>query len=88
MVRPRAEESRRTSRLRIGLQYGYPMRTGDVATGTTVLEDLYAQLRDRPVSPDLMALWRSLGVEADRTSVALNDAAPLAGVRQAIMHAH
>jgi hypothetical protein len=63
------------------------LRIGDAATGTTVLEDLYAKFKDQPVSPDLVALWRSLGVEAAGTSVSLNDSAPLAAVRQSIMRA-
>jgi hypothetical protein len=75
-----------------GLSADWPiekvLRTGDAATGTTVLEDLYAKLKDQPVSPDLMALWNSLGVHADGNSVTLSDTAPLAAVRQAIMRAH
>ncbi|HEY2809657.1 MAG TPA: hypothetical protein VGI91_12765 [Steroidobacteraceae bacterium] len=74
-----------------GLSADWPiekvLRTGDAATGTTVLEDLYAKLKDRPVAPDLMALWSSLGVQAEGNSVALSDTAPLAAVRQAIMRA-
>ena len=64
---------------------GKVLRTGDAATGTTALEDLYAQLKDTPVSPDLPALWKSLGVEPAGATVTLDDAAPLAPIRQAIM---
>jgi hypothetical protein len=39
------------------------------------------------MAPDLMALWRQLGVEPDGDSVRLTDDAPLAPVRHAIMHA-
>ena len=63
------------------------LRTGDAATGTTVLEDLYAKYKDQPVTPDLVGLWRSLGVEASGASVSINDSAPLAAVRQSIMRA-
>jgi len=63
------------------------LKTGDEAVGTTVLEDLYAQMRDAAVTPDLMALWRKLGVEPDGNSVHLSDDAPLAGIRQSIMRA-
>jgi hypothetical protein len=63
------------------------LKTGDTAVGTTVLEDLYAQMRDAAVTPDLMALWRKLGVEPDGSSVRLSDDAPLAGIRQSIMRA-
>ena len=61
------------------------LRTGDEAVGTSTLADLYARTKDAPMKPDLMALWRELGVEPDGDSVRLNDAAPLAGVRHAIM---
>jgi hypothetical protein len=63
------------------------LRTGDAAVGTHALEDLYAQMKDSPVTPDLMALWRQLGVMPDGASVRLDDSAPLADVRRAIMRA-
>ena len=63
------------------------LRTGDAAVGTTSLEDLYARMKDTPVAPDLMDLWRRLGVTADGASVRLADEAPLAAVRRAIMRA-
>jgi len=58
---------------------------GDAATGTHVLEELYARWKDTPTSPDLTALWTSLGVERDGESVKLRDDAPLAAVRRSIM---
>jgi hypothetical protein len=63
------------------------LRTGDGAVGTTTLEDLYAQMKDRPVTPDLMGLWQQLGIELEGSSVRLSDSAPLADVRRAIMRA-
>lgn len=60
-------------------------KTGDAAVGAPVLEELYAQMKDAPVTPDLMGLWRKLGVEPDGSSVRLTDDAPLAQVRQSIM---
>jgi hypothetical protein len=63
------------------------LRTGDEAVGTTMLEDLYAQMKDRPVTPDLMSLWQQLGIEPEGSSVRLSDSAPLAEVRRAIMRA-
>jgi hypothetical protein len=42
-------------------------------------------MKDTPVTPDLMGLWRKLGVEPDGTTVHLTDDAPLAQVRQSIM---
>lgn len=62
------------------------LQSGDAAVGTRTLEDLYAQMKDTPVAPDLMALWRALGVLPQGDSVTLSDSAPLAGVRHAIMH--
>jgi hypothetical protein len=61
------------------------LKTGDAAVGVPVLEDLYAQMKDAPVTPDLMGLWRKLGVEPDGASVRLTDDAPLAAVRLSIM---
>lgn len=61
---------------------------GDAATGTRVLEDMYAQMKDKPVAPDLQELWTKLGVVADGGSVKLHDDAPLAAVRLAIMKPH
>jgi hypothetical protein len=63
------------------------LRTGDAAVGTKTLEDLYAQMKDTPVTPDLMALWRQLGVVPDGAGVRLDNDAPLADVRRAIMRA-
>jgi hypothetical protein len=75
-----------------GLSADWPiekvLRTGDAATGTTVLADLYAKFKDQPVTPDLVGLWKSLGIEASGTSVSLNNSAPRAPVRAAIMRAH
>ncbi len=61
------------------------LAVGDAVTGTTVLADLYAQMKDAPVTPDLHALWTSLGVREANGTVTLTDAAPLAAVREAIM---
>ncbi|MBV8146520.1 MAG: hypothetical protein JO184_16105 [Gammaproteobacteria bacterium] len=63
------------------------LRTGDAAVGTHTLEELYAGMKEQPVTPDLTALWRELGVMADGSSVRLLEDAPLAPVRRAIMRA-
>ena len=72
-----------------GLRSEWPIErvlaTGDAAVGTTSLEDLYARMKDSAYMPDLVALWRELGVVADGDAVRLTDEAPLAGVRHAIM---
>jgi hypothetical protein len=60
-------------------------QTADLATGTHVLEQLYAQMKDQPVTPDLSGLWAQLGVHGDGSNVSLTDDAPLADVRKAIM---
>jgi hypothetical protein len=74
-----------------GLSADWPiekvLRTGDAATGTTALADLYARMKDRAVTPDLAGLWASLGIRGEGDSVVLDDAAPLAPIRRAIMQA-
>lgn len=61
------------------------LKIGDEATNTTVLQDLYAQMKDKPVSPALEDLWRQLGVELRGKNVELKDDAPLSATREAIM---
>jgi len=82
---------RAVARASSGLTSDWPiervLRTGDGAVGTTTLEDLYAQMKDRPVTPDLMRLWQQLGIEPAGSSVRLSDSAPLADLRRAIMRA-
>ena len=60
------------------------LRAGDQATGTHVLEEMYAQWSEAPVTVDLPALWRQLGVKAGQGTVTLDAAAPLAGIRIAM----
>jgi hypothetical protein len=62
--------------------------TADAAVGVPVMSELYARMKDQPVAPDLVALWHSLGVDADGTGVRLNDTAPLAPIRKAIFDSH
>ncbi|HEY5929577.1 MAG TPA: hypothetical protein VIU02_04635 [Burkholderiales bacterium] len=57
---------------------------GDEATGTTVLTDLYREMRDEPTAPDLADLWRRLGVDKRKGQVILDDDAALADIRRAI----
>jgi hypothetical protein len=72
-----------------GVSFEWPidrvLKVGDEATGTTVLRDLYAQMKDKPVSPDLVDLWRQMGVSQRGEGVELSDDAPLAATRKAIM---
>ena len=58
--------------------------TADAAVGVPVMSELYAQMKDRPFTPDLPALWHNLGIEADGETVRITDRAPLAAVRDAI----
>jgi hypothetical protein len=80
--------ARASGGLRAEWPIGRVLASGDAAVGTHSLEDLYARMKDSDYAPDLTALWRSLGVEADGDSVRLTDSAPLAGVRHAIMTAN
>jgi hypothetical protein len=58
--------------------------TGDRATGTHVLQNLYGDWKDKPVTVNLDQLWRDLGVEMKGDSVIFHDDAPLAAIRKAI----
>ncbi|HEY1529121.1 MAG TPA: hypothetical protein VGH51_23080 [Candidatus Angelobacter sp.] len=57
---------------------------GDKATGTTVLRDLYKEMRDKPAAVDLDQIWTKLGIAMKDGAVAFNDKAPEAGIRRAI----
>jgi hypothetical protein len=59
--------------------------TADAATGTHVFADLYAQMKDKPVAPDLKDLWSRLGVISAGGTIRFDDHAPLAAVRRSIM---
>ncbi len=58
---------------------------GDQATATTVLADLYAQMKATAVRTDLADLWRRLGVEVKNGAVMFDDRAALAAIRKAII---
>jgi hypothetical protein len=61
------------------------LQTGDRATGTNVLMELYNQTSNAAVDPDLPALWKKLGINVEGEQVVLDDKAPEAGVRKAIV---
>lgn len=73
--------------LAAGGNYGVPwsvdriLATADAAVGQTTLTDLYQRMRDSPEPAALDALWRDLGVVGNT----LDDTAPLAAVRRAIL---
>ncbi len=56
----------------------------DKATGTRVLTELYEEMRDSPVTPDLAVLWKKLGVRLTQDGAEFDDRAPLAEIRKAI----
>ena len=56
----------------------------DKAVGVPVLEDLYAQWKDKPAPVDLPALWKKLGVSLQGDKVVYDDSAPDAAIRKAI----
>jgi hypothetical protein len=58
---------------------------GDAATGTTVLSDLYKQMGQARMQVDLNALWSELGVGLRQGQVTLDQRAPKARIREAIM---
>ena len=73
--------------LAAGGNYGVPwpveriLAAADTAVGQTTLTALYQRMKDSPEPAELDALWRDLGVAGNT----LNDDAPLAAVRRAIL---
>src|SRR5258707_4400721 len=57
---------------------------GDKATGTSVLLELYREMRDKPSPVDLDQLWSKLGLALRRGEVTFDDKASGAGIRRAI----
>ncbi|HYK38017.1 hypothetical protein [Alloacidobacterium sp.] len=58
--------------------------TGDRATGTHVLSQLYDSMKDAPKPVDLAGLWQRLGVVRDGDGIRFDDHAPEADIRKAI----
>jgi hypothetical protein len=63
---------------------GKALALGDKATGTTVLRDLYNEMRDKPAPVDLDQLWKKLGIAMKDGTVTFDDKAPEANIRRAI----
>lgn len=59
-------------------------QVGDKAVGVPVLEQLYEQWKDKPVTVDLDRLWQELGVSQQNGVASFNNNAPLAAVRDSI----
>lgn len=70
------------------MEYSWPIEMifeeGDKATGTHVLEDLYAAWKDKPVEVDLPKLWKELGIERNGKTVVFHKDAVDARVRRGI----
>ena len=60
------------------------LATADKAVGVDVLTRLHDEMGAKPVTPDLAALWRDLGLKAQGESFEFDDTAPLAAIRKAI----
>ena len=60
------------------------LRIGDQATGTTVLEQLYAEMKDEAVQVDLPYVWKEMGVAVHEGKVNFDDHADWALARIAI----
>jgi len=65
-------------------EIGKALAMGDKATGTTVLRDLYKEMRDKPAPADLDQLWKKLGLAVNDGTVIFDDKAPEANIRKAI----
>jgi hypothetical protein len=63
------------------------LTTADKAVGVDVLTHLHNGMGSKPVTPDLAALWRDLGLKLQGESLAFDDTAPLAAIRKAITEA-
>ncbi len=74
------------------MEYSWPIKMifkeGDQATGTHVLEDLYASWKDKPVEVDLPKLWQEMGIEKKGSSVVFHDDAAEAEARKGITAGH
>ena len=60
------------------------LAAADKAVGVDVLTRLHREMGSKPVSPDLAALWRDLGLRPRGEGFAFDDSAPLAAIREAI----
>ncbi|XIA64576.1 hypothetical protein ACFIOY_38125 [Bradyrhizobium sp. TZ2] len=60
------------------------LSTADKAVGVDVLTRLHNEMGSKPVTPDLAALWRDLGLKRNGENLEFDDTAPLAAIRNAI----
>jgi hypothetical protein len=64
------------------------LATADKAVGVDVLTRLHNEMGPKPVTPDLAALWRDLGLKRMGEDIEFDDSAPLAAIRKAITAPH
>ena len=64
------------------------LATADKAVGVDVLTRLHNEMGSKPVTPDLAALWRDLGLKSQGEDLEFDDTAPLAAIRKAITEPH
>jgi hypothetical protein len=60
------------------------LATADKAVGVNVLTRLHSEMGAKPVTPNLAALWRDLGLRPGNEALEFDDTAPLAAIRKAI----
>jgi hypothetical protein len=60
------------------------LAAGDRATGTHVLQQLYAEMKDKPLEVDLDSMWKQLGVVRRNGETTFDERAPQAAVRRSI----
>ena len=60
------------------------LATADKAVGVDVMTRLHREMGAKPVTPDLAALWRDLGLRQKGEALEFDDGAPLAAIRKAI----
>ena len=61
------------------------LKAGDDAVGVPVLIELYDRMKATPITPDLSAMWRELGVKPSGDSVTFDQSAPQASIVRSIM---
>jgi hypothetical protein len=61
------------------------LEAGDEVIGVPVLMDLYQRMKATPITPDLDAIWRDLGIRDSGDSVVFDQNAPQASIVRSIM---
>src|SRR5258708_12328471 len=60
------------------------LAAGDRAVGVNVLQPLYAKMKDKSVSGDLLTFWSQLGIQSDGANVPRGPSAALDATRRAL----